>query len=416
MVFQARVAHFGMLSSLGADADQAHGAGRAGLLPGQRAVGPEPRRSRQPPAGGLGDARSAARRGADRAGRRPRPGDARPRAGEEQGRRPREALRDPRGARLPPDPTDPVRDGRLPAARRARRLRRARLRVRAGGGRRCRRPDDHPSPARPRAASTRSRSAPSTGPTPGSSCPGSWPAATRTCSPASGRHRRRPGTPPACDWPTSSPASRWRSSTARPPRDDTDRHALPVHRLRGAAPGARPSRARRARAARPAGGRAGGLDLLPHARLLPPPPARHHRLRQRLRGVGGRPRARPGAGRAAGRHQPVRDGQPGGAARGADVGRPRSPAPAVHDPPRRVRRRLPLPAVAHRRGAAGAGRHHAAGVPGRAGRGGRQRDLLPHGGGAGAAGPALGRLRRVDPHLAAACRPWPSASSASTPT
>src|SRR3989442_1654388 len=40
----------------GADADQDHGARRPRLLPGHRAVGPEPRRPRQPPAGGLGAA------------------------------------------------------------------------------------------------------------------------------------------------------------------------------------------------------------------------------------------------------------------------------------------------------------------------------------------------------------------------
>ena len=59
VLFQARVAHFGALNSLGADAREAHRPRRAGLLPGQRAVGPEPRRSRQPPAGGLGRARAA---------------------------------------------------------------------------------------------------------------------------------------------------------------------------------------------------------------------------------------------------------------------------------------------------------------------------------------------------------------------
>ena len=161
--------------------------------------------------------------------------------------------------------------------------------------------------------------------------------------------------------------------------------------------------ARRARAAGPAGRGAGGLDLLPHARLLPPPPAHHHRLRQRLRGLGGRPRARPGAGRAAGRRSIPSSWRRLEELREELVS-------VIHD------HLLRLPSVPRVEfGEAfhfqqshivevplGAGRRHPGGVPRGPGRGGRQRDLLPHGGGADAAGAALGRLRRVDPRLAGA--------------
>ena len=51
--FQARVAVAGMVNSLAQVTLKSRIAGRAGLLSGHRAVGSEPGRSRQPPAGGL---------------------------------------------------------------------------------------------------------------------------------------------------------------------------------------------------------------------------------------------------------------------------------------------------------------------------------------------------------------------------
>src|SRR5437867_10134279 len=93
---------------------------------------------------------------------------------------------------------------------------------------------------------------------------------------------RRATTP--CRSATCLPTSRLLCS-ARTLDDPHHGPAHRLHRLRAAAPGARPSRHRRARAVRAAGGGARRLRLLSHARLLPAPSPDHHRLRQRLRVV-----------------------------------------------------------------------------------------------------------------------------------
>ena len=113
--------------------------------------------------------------------------------------------------------------------------------------------------------------------------------------------------------------------------DATARRALPVHRLRRAAPGARSSGHRTsASCSRRLEDAPPRLGLLPHARLLPPPPADHHRLRQRLRRLGGAstcaircwPSGWPSS-------IPSRFGDAGGSAREAGLGHPRPPAPAA---------------------------------------------------------------------------------------
>jgi len=142
-----------------------------------------------------------------------------------------------------------------------------------------------------------------------------------------------------------------------------------------------------------------------HARLLPAAPPDHHRVRQRLRGVDGGAGPRPGALRTPRGREPVRVPVAGGAARGAGDGRARSPAAPAHGAARRDRRILSLPAVVHRRGRAGLARDDAGRVSRRPRVGRRERRVLPHGGGAHAARPALRRLRRVDPHVARPHRP-----------
>ena len=165
----------------GPDPGEDHRARRARLLPGHRAVGSEPGGSRQPATGRLGPSATAA----GRARRRPPP-RANDRAAltqelvQDPGGRPREDVPDPRGAGVPRPPARALRDRRLPAARGARRVGRARLRLRARG--RWRRgADRHPPPARPTRRPTRCRTGSATGPTPGSSCPPTCSGGTRTC-------------------------------------------------------------------------------------------------------------------------------------------------------------------------------------------------------------------------------------------
>ena len=69
--FQRRVAAVGIDQLAGAGRAEARLAGRAGLLPGHRALGPQPGRSRQPPAGRLRAPRTDAR-GTDRTKIQPR--------------------------------------------------------------------------------------------------------------------------------------------------------------------------------------------------------------------------------------------------------------------------------------------------------------------------------------------------------
>src|SRR3989449_3602672 len=221
-----------------------------------------------------------------------------------------------------------------------------------------------------------------------SSCPPTWADTSATGSPASASSRGM-----AC-WSSPVPAGafRWRSWCGR--TDAPGREAVHVLGLRRAAPDPRRPRARRARAAAPARGGAGGVDLLPHVRLLPPAPRLHDRLRQRLRPVGRARDRRSRPRRAPRRRRPVRLPDARGAARASGDDRPgSSPGPRGRGP-RRVRPRIPLPAVAHRRGAARARGHHPPRVPRRPLERGRERNLSAHHRDAGPRAPRRG-LRRV---------------------
>src|SRR5439155_1343765 len=154
-----------------------------------------------------------------------------------------------------------------------------------------------------------------------SSCPPTWADTSATCSPASASSRGM-----AC-WSSPVPAGafRWRSWCGR--TDAPGSEAVHVLGLRRAAPDPRRACARRARAAAPARRGAGGVDLLPHVRLLPPAPRLHDRLRQRLRPVGRARDRRSRPRRAPRRRRPVRLPDARGAARatprvhGRDAGR-----------------------------------------------------------------------------------------------
>src|SRR5207247_2431421 len=129
------------------------------------------------------------------------------------------------------------------------------------------------------------------------------------------------------------------------------------------------------------------LRVFPHLRLLPPPPAVHDGVRQRLRPVVcGRDR-RPPARRAPGRRGSVRVRDRRGAARAPRDDSPGPPAAARRRPPRRVRPGVPFPALAHRRGGARARRDDARGVPRGARVRRRERQLSAHGRGPGSRRP-----------------------------
>src|SRR5437016_2224562 len=175
---------------------------------------------------------------------------------------------------------------------------------------------------------------------------------------------------------------------------------LPLRRLHRAPREPGCEGAGRAGAARvpPAG--AGRVGLLPHLRLLPAPPDLRRPLRQRLRDVDRRPPRRPRPRRAAGGGRPVRLRRSRAAPGGAHLDRLGPPGAPPGSPSSRRRRAVPLRPVARGRDPDRPRGPDARRVPGPPRRGGGERDLLPHGAGAGAARPRRGRLRGVAPRVA----------------
>ncbi len=393
----------------GPDADQAHRARRARLLPGHRALGLEPGGSGQSPAGGLRacaaglleelDARD--RRGAPTWRRWPG-GWWRPRrtaaSSSSSSARPWRSAAGPRALLFATGEYRPL-EARVPRAEHVC----AFARVGSGASAMTRRA----APAGRRAAS---RSRPGAG---GVGRRRRWPSSARrgtalpaTCSPArrveaEGGRARRGG--------RASPAFRSRccggdrvTATTRERREP-----FVVHRVRRAAPGAR----RQALDERELMDR---LEEVPagsiffHVSATSSATARHHRLRQRLRAVGGRRGGRSGPRRAARRRRSLRVRRARGAARGAGHDRPRPSARAEAVP------RVEFERAFHFQ------QSHIVEVPlgppprtlaeFRAGLGarGRRARSTPHGRGAGAARAALGRLRRVAPRRRSTCRRWPS--------
>src|SRR3990170_206424 len=173
------------------------------------------------------------------------------------------------------------------------------------------------------------------------------------------------------------------------------RRPVPIRGLRRAARVRR--RPGRGRAQADGADRAGppGLGLLPHARVLPPAqvPGRH--LPQRLRHLGRRAPARSGARGAAGHGRPRRVRQPRGAARPAGLDHRRALAAAPDRAADRLRGAVRFRALAPRRDPYRDRGAHAGGTPPGAPGGGRERHLLPPGGGADAPGPRPERLRRM---------------------